>query len=70
VAKNKTFNGKNKHIQLRHNMVKQLLKDGTISIDYVKSKGNLADLLTKPLGRNMILENRGEWDLSHLKTNK
>ena len=26
VAKNKTFNGKNKHIQLRHNVVKQLLK--------------------------------------------
>jgi len=34
----------------------QLLKDGTISIDYVKIEGNLVDLLTKPLGRNMILE--------------
>ena len=42
VAKNKTFNGKNKYIQLRHNVVKQLLKDGTIFIDYVKSEGNLA----------------------------
>ena len=56
VAKNKSYNGKNRHIQLRHNVVKQLLKDGTISIDYVKSEGNLADPLTKPLGRNMILE--------------
>jgi len=37
-------------------VVKQLLKDGTISIDYVKLDGNLADPLTKPLGRNMILE--------------
>ena len=37
-------------------MVKQLLKDGTISIDYVKSEGNLADPSTIPLGRNMILE--------------
>ena len=56
VAKNKTFNGKNRHIQLRQNVVKQLLKDGTIFIDYVKSEGNLANPLTKPLGRNMILE--------------
>jgi len=56
IAKNKTYNGKNRHIQLRHNLVKQLLKRGTISIYYVKSKRNLADLLTKPLGRNMILE--------------
>jgi len=37
-------------------VVKQLLKDGTIFIDYVKSEGNLADPLTEPLGRNMILE--------------
>jgi len=56
VAKNKTFNGKNRHIQLRHNVVKQLLKDGTIFIDYVKLEGNLTDPLIKPLGRNMILE--------------
>ncbi|WVZ22914.1 hypothetical protein V8G54_001458 [Vigna mungo] len=25
IAKNKNYNGKNKHIQLRHNLVKQLL---------------------------------------------
>ena len=56
IAKNNTYNGKNRHIQLRHNLVKQLLKRGTISIDYVKSERNLADPLTKPLGRNMILE--------------
>ncbi|WVZ07142.1 hypothetical protein V8G54_020488 [Vigna mungo] len=49
IAKNKNYNGKNRHIQLRHNLVKQLLKNGTISIDYVKSERNLADLLTKPL---------------------
>jgi len=47
---------------LRHNLVKQLLKSGTISIDYVKSEQNLTDPLTKPLGRNMILEiSRGMW---------
>ena len=50
VAKNKSFNGKNKHIKLRHNVVKQLLKDGTISVDYVRLEVNLADPLTKPLG--------------------
>ena len=37
IEKNKAFNGKNKHIRLRHEVVKQLLKDGIISIDYVKS---------------------------------
>ena len=56
IAKNKTYNGKNRHIQLRHNLVSQPLRRGTISINYVKSERNLADPLTKPLGRNMILE--------------
>jgi len=56
IAKNKNYNEKNKHIQLRHNLVKQLLKSGIISTDYVRSEQNLADPLTKPLGRNMILE--------------
>ena len=56
IPKNKNYNGKNRHIQLRHNLVKQLLKSGTISIDYVKSERNLAEPLTKSLGRKMILE--------------
>ena len=56
IAKNKAFNGKNRHIRLRHEVVKQLLKDGIISIDYVKSEVNLAYPLTKPLGRKLILE--------------
>ena len=33
ITKNKTYNGKNRHIQLRHNLVKQILKSETISID-------------------------------------
>ena len=56
ITKNKTFNGKNRHIRLRHEVVKQLLKDEIISIDYVKSEVNLTDPLTKPLGRKLILE--------------
>ena len=56
IAKNKSFNGKNRHIRLRHEVVKQMLKNEIISIDYVKSEVNLADPLTKPLGRKLILE--------------
>ena len=56
IAKNKSFNGENRHIHLRHEVVKQLLKNGIISIDYVKSEVNLTDRLTKPLGRKLILE--------------
>ena len=50
ITNNKAFNGKNRHIHLRHEVVKQLLEDEIISIDYVKSEMNLYDPLTKPLG--------------------
>ena len=57
IAKNKTFNGKNKHIHLRHEVVKQLLMDGIISIDYVKSEVNLTNHLTKPFGKKINFGN-------------
>ena len=56
IAKNKTLNGKNRHVRLRHEVVKQLLKDEIISIDYVNLEVNLADPLTKPLGRKLSFE--------------
>ena len=56
IAKNKTFNGKNRHIRLRHEVVKQLLKDEIIFVDCVKSEVNSVDPLTKPLGTKLILE--------------
>ncbi|CAL8988835.1 unnamed protein product, partial [Prunus brigantina] len=46
-AKNSVYNGKSRHIRRRHNTIKQLISSGIISIDYIKSKENLADPLTK-----------------------
>jgi hypothetical protein len=63
IAKNKEYNGKNRHIRLRHKIVKQLLRDGIISIDYMKSEINLADPLTKPLCRKKVFETSREMGL-------
>ena len=41
--------------------MKQMLKDEIISIYYVKSKVNLADPLTKPLGKKINFGNI-EWN--------
>jgi len=48
IARNKTYNGNN-----IHNLVKQLLKSGTISIDYVKSEQNLTNPREKTHFRNI-----------------
>ncbi|KAI3697819.1 hypothetical protein L6452_30916 [Arctium lappa] len=51
---NDVYNGKSQHIGLRDNYVRELIENATISIVYVKSCGNLADPLTKPLTRGLV----------------
>ena len=53
-AQNNMYNGKSRHIRRRHNTVKHLLSSGIISIDYIKSKDNIADPLTKGLTREQV----------------
>ena len=53
-AQSDMYNGKSRHIRRRHNTVRQLLSNGIISIDYIKSKDNLADPLTKGLTREQV----------------
>ncbi|KAH9765249.1 hypothetical protein KPL70_001801 [Citrus sinensis] len=51
---NKVYNGKSRHISLRHKYVKQLIADGVINIVYVRTNKNLADPLTKGLSRDLV----------------
>ena len=55
-AKNKSYNGKSRHIRWRHNIVRQLIDNGVMSLDFVRSKRNLANPLTKPLVRRLVSE--------------
>ncbi len=48
------YNGKSRHIRHRHNTVRKLLSSGIITIDYVKSKDNVSDPLTKGLTREGV----------------
>ncbi|KAF3615977.1 hypothetical protein FXO37_35266 [Capsicum annuum] len=48
------YNGKSCHIRRRHNTVRELLSSGIITIDYVKSKDNVSDPLTKGLSREGV----------------
>lgn len=52
---NKTYNNKFRHIRLRHNLLKRLLKQEVIAIDFMRSKNNLADPPTKRLVRDQVI---------------
>ena len=53
-AYNQIYNGKSRHISLRHEYVRQLISDDVISIVYVKTNKNLAYPLTKGLRRDLV----------------
>jgi len=53
-AYSEVYNGKSRHISMRHDYVRELILKGVITIIYVKSGDNLADPLTKPLKREVV----------------
>jgi hypothetical protein len=53
-AQSNMYNGKSRHIRRRHNTIRQLLSTGVVTVDYVKSKDNIADPLTKGLNKELV----------------
>jgi hypothetical protein len=51
LAKNPVFHERSKHIRLRYHFIRSSLEEGSIKASYINTMDQLADLLTKPLGR-------------------
>lgn len=47
-------NKRTKHVDVRYHFLKEKVNDGTISLHYVSSQSQLADILTKPLGKQCL----------------
>jgi transposase InsO family protein len=48
------FSNRSKHIDTKYHFIKDLKNNNVISLKYVSSENNVADLLTKPLGSTRI----------------
>ena len=53
-AYNNIYNGKLRHISIRHGYIRELIINRVIIIIYVKFMSNLADSLTKGLSRDTV----------------
>lgn len=52
IIKNGTFNKRSKHIDVRYHFIHEKVEENSIKINYVKSDAQVADILTKPLGKH------------------
>lgn len=53
LAENTTTGQRTKHIDVRHHFVKELMQDGTIILEFVRSCDNDADIYTKNVGGDL-----------------
>ncbi|GJV00991.1 zinc finger, CCHC-type containing protein [Tanacetum coccineum] len=53
-AYSQMYNGKSRHLGVRHSMIRELIMNGVISIEFVRSQHNLADHSTKGLARDLM----------------
>jgi hypothetical protein len=56
LAKNPVFHERSKHIRVRYHFIRDCLEEGSFKACYINTKDQLADLLTKLLGRIKFLE--------------
>ncbi|GJV20663.1 zinc finger, CCHC-type containing protein [Tanacetum coccineum] len=69
-AYSQMYNGKSRHLGVRHSMIRELITNGLISIEFVKSQQNLADHLTKGLARDLVIKPAEGMGLKMLKSSK
>ena len=51
LAKNPIFHDRSKHIDLRYHFIRDCMEEGSINASYISNNDQLADILTKSLGR-------------------
>ena len=56
LAKNPVLHDRSKHIDIKFNFLRDCVDGGQIVIEFVKTGRQLADVLTKPLGRLRLME--------------
>nr|GEX68157.1 pyruvate kinase, cytosolic isozyme [Tanacetum cinerariifolium] len=55
-AYSQIYNGKSRHLGVRHSMIRELFTNGVVSIEFVRSQQNLADHLMKGLARDLVIK--------------
>ena len=66
-AQNNLYNGKSCHIRRRHKTTRQIISNVVITLDYIKSVGNLADPFTNALPRDIVAKSSKIMGLKPIK---
>lgn len=62
LSRNPVLHGRSKHIHVRYHFLRELVKEGTLRLDYCTTKDQIADIMTKAVKREVFEELREEWE--------
>lgn len=67
LCKNPVYHDRSKHIDVRCHFIRECVEDGKIDVEYTSTVEQLADILTKPLGRVRFQELRDKIDMGKIQ---
>jgi len=68
LAKNHVLHDQSKHIDIKFHFLRDCVDGGRIILEFVETDRQLADILTKPLGRLWFSELKNKIGMVELKT--
>ena len=66
MAKNPVHHDRSKHIDVKFHFIRGCVEEGQVEVDHVGTKQQLADILTKALGRVNFVEMRQKVGVSEI----
>jgi hypothetical protein len=67
LAKNPVHHDRSKHIDTQFHYIRECTENGVVEVNHVRTKDQLADILTKPLGRIRFVELRSRLDVVQIQ---
>uniref|UniRef100_A0A453EDK9 Reverse transcriptase Ty1/copia-type domain-containing protein n=1 Tax=Aegilops tauschii subsp. strangulata TaxID=200361 RepID=A0A453EDK9_AEGTS len=67
LCKNPVHHDRSKHIDIRYHYIRDCVEEGKIEVNYICTDDQLADILTKSLGRQKFTEMRGRIGVQAVK---
>ncbi|KAH9648557.1 hypothetical protein KPL70_025642 [Citrus sinensis] len=64
VARNPAFHSRTKHIGVQYHFVREVVQDGSVDLQKIHTKENLADVLTKPINADKFIWSRSSCGLA------
>ncbi|KAH9714562.1 hypothetical protein KPL71_020696 [Citrus sinensis] len=64
IARNPSFHSRTKHIGVQYHFVREVVEDGSVDLQKIHTKENLADVLTKPINADKFIWSRSSCGLA------